>query len=167
MKKIVAALLSLVAGSTALLCPQAAKADQVVDCHPITENQASRNSADNARAYAYGYREGEQSFRDGVPYKPRTAGGEFARGFEDGYFNRPYASQGDVGSNTFVQSTTQDCNQDRDYSVAPPSTVIYTPYVVAPPAVIYSAPYIYPNPIIDLNFGFGRRYYGWGRYGRW
>ena len=165
MKKIVAAaLLSLVTGSTSLLFPQAAKADRVIYCHPVTDNRVIKDSADHPHAYADGYREGEQSARNREAYKPRTAGGEFARGFEDGYFNRPYTAQEDVVPNRIVQHTTQDCNEDGYYTVAPPPAVIYNPYLVAPPpAVIYTAPY----PLIDFSFGFGRRYYGWGRHGRW
>ena len=94
MKKVLsAALLSLVTVSTPLLYPQAVKADEVIYCHPVTSDRVSQNSADHPHAYADGYREGEQSARNREAYKPRTAGGEFARGFEDGYFNRPYTGQ--------------------------------------------------------------------------
>ena len=176
MKKIVATLLSLVTGSTFLLFPRTAKADRVIYCHPVTDNRVLQDSVARQHAYADGFRQGEQSARNREAYKPQAAGGEFARGFEDGYFNRPYAGQEDVVPSRVVQSTTQDCNEDGYYTVAPPPTVIYDPYVVAyPPAVIYSAPYYsapYNYPIIDFNFGFGRRYFGrgyhrWGRYGRW
>ena len=159
MKKIVvSALLSLIAGSTSLLFPQAAKADRVAYCYPVTENRVLKESAANhPHAYADGYREGEQSARNGELYKPRTAGGEFARGFEDGYFNRPYTGQENVAPKTVVQHTTQVCNDDGYYTVAPPPAYIYNPYI------IYGAPY----PVFDLNFGFGRGYHGWGHYRRW
>lgn len=122
---------SLIAGSTSLLFPQAAKADRVVYCHPITENRAIKESAvDQPHAYADGFREGEQSARNRVAYKPRTVGGEFARGFQDGYLNLPYAGQENVVPKTIVQHTTTVCNEDGYYTVAPPTTYIYNPYPI-------------------------------------
>lgn len=44
-------------------------------------------------AYADGYREGVVSKSKRENYLPRTAGGEFARGFEDGYFGRTPTGQ--------------------------------------------------------------------------
>ncbi|MEH2291977.1 hypothetical protein [Nostoc sp.] len=159
MKKIVfAAIFSLIAGSTSLLFPQAAKADRVVYCHPVTDNRVLKESApDHPHAYANGYREGEQSARNREAYKPRTAGGEFARGFQDGYLNLPYAGQENVVSKTIVQQTTQVCNEDGYYTVAPPPAYIYNPYA------IYGSPY----PTFGINFGFGRGGYRWGHYRRW
>jgi hypothetical protein len=96
MKKLVlAALLGLATVTTPLLSPQGVKADEVADGSYVTATQASQDSwaAYHPRAYADGFRQGQQSARDGKPYRPRTAGGEFARGFEDGYFNRPYTGQ--------------------------------------------------------------------------
>ncbi|MBN3952020.1 MAG: hypothetical protein HWQ38_38355 [Nostoc sp. NMS7] len=157
-KIVVAAIFSLIAGSTSLLFPQAAKADRVVYCHPVTENRVIKESAaDHPHAYADGYREGEQTARNRVAYKPRTAGGEFARGFEDGYFNLPYAGQSDVVPKTIVQQTTQVCNEDGYYTVAPPPAYIYNPYA------IYGSPY----PTFGINFGFGGGFHRWGHYGRW
>ena len=96
MKKIViAALLSLATVSTSLISPQAVKADEVLSRNYDTASQADEShwAADHPHAYADGFRQGEQSARDRKAYRPRTAGGEFARGFEDGYFNRPYTGQ--------------------------------------------------------------------------
>jgi len=161
-KKIVSiALLSLTTVSIPLLFSQAAKADQEIYCHPATGNQVSKNSVDSLHAYADGYREGEQSFRDGVAYKPRTEGGEFARGFEDGYFNRSYNGQ------TIEQSITQKCDESGSNVVTSPSVIYYYPYVVAPPTI-----YNYPYPVIDFDFGFGGWHHGWGHHrwgyrGRW
>gem|GEM_PF-1135296 len=159
MKKIVvAALFSFIAGSTSLLFPQAAKADPVVSCYPVTENRVLKESAANhPHAYADGYREGEQSARNREAYQPRTAGGEFARGFEDGYFNRPYTGQENVVPKTIVQRTTQVCHEDAYYPAPPPPAYVYNPYV------IYGSPY----PVFDLDFGFGRGFYRGGHYGRW
>ena len=96
MKKLVlAALLGLATVSTSLISPQAVKADEVTSGNYVTGSQAAKDywAADHPNAYADGFRQGEQSARDGKAYRPRTAGGEFARGFEDGYFNRPYTGQ--------------------------------------------------------------------------
>jgi hypothetical protein len=157
-KTVVAAIFSLIAGSTSLLFTQAAKADSIVYCHPVTNNKVIQESvADRSHAYADGYREGEQSARNRVAYKPRTVGGEFARGFEDGYFNLPYSGQETVVPKTIVQHTTQVCNEDGYYTVAPPPTYIYNPYA------IYGPPY----PTFGINFGFGSGFYGGRHYGRW
>jgi hypothetical protein len=99
MKKLVlAALLGIATVSTSLISLQAVRADEVIDGNYVNSSQVSKNykdyyAANHPRAYTDGYRQGQQSFRDGETYKPRTAGGEFARGFEDGYFNRPYTGQ--------------------------------------------------------------------------
>lgn len=153
MKKIAAALLSLVAVSTSLLYPQVAKANRVIYCADLAEDETVTYSADHPHAYADGYREGEQSARNKEAYKPRTVGGEFARGFEDGYYNRRYAGQKQVVLN-------RDCYGGGYYT--------QYPYLVAPP-LFYDYPRSYFYPSIDLNFGFGGfgRHRGWGHYGRW
>ena len=95
MKKLVLAALLGLATVSASVSPQAVKADVVVNGNYVTGIQAAQNpwAADHPHAYADGFRQGQQSFRKGKAYKPRTAGGEFARGFEDGYFNRPFTGQ--------------------------------------------------------------------------
>jgi hypothetical protein len=149
MKKVlVSTLFSLAAISTSLLSPQAAKAATVVYCNSGIYSQS--DAADHSQAYADGYRQGQQSFREGQAYQPRTVGGDFGRGFEDGYFNRPYTGQ------QVVVANTPGC-------IAPPPTVVYGyPYVVAPPPV---AVYNNPEPFVDFGIGlnFGRGY--WGHYG--
>jgi hypothetical protein len=149
-KTVVAALFSLIAGSTSLLFPQAAKADSVVYCHPVTNNKVIQESvADRSHAYADGYREGEQSARNKQAYQPQTTRGEFARGFHDGYFNLPYNGQENVVPKIVVQQTTQVCNEDGYYSVAPPPAYVYNPYFIYRP----------PHPTFDINFGLGRGFY--------
>lgn len=165
-KIVVAAIFSLIAASTSLLFPQAAKADRVVYCHPVTDNRVLKESAaDHPYAYANGFREGEQSARNREVYKPRTAGGEFARGFQDGYLNLPYAGQENVVPRTIVQHTTTVCNEDGYYTVAPSPAYIYNPYPI----------YVSPYPTYGINFGFGRGFHfgfgggfhGWGHHRRW
>ncbi|MBV8882813.1 MAG: hypothetical protein JO235_02255 [Chroococcidiopsidaceae cyanobacterium CP_BM_RX_35] len=134
MKKLVlCAVLGLATVSTCLLSSRAAKADVVINGDYVNSTQAINNSwaADHPDAYAQGYRQGEQSDREGKPYQPRTAGGEFARGFEDGYFNRPYTGQKVV-------------------TLTPPVIYNYPPVV-----------YNYPNPAINFDFGFGGWHHKW------
>lgn len=177
MKKIVSpALLSLFTVATSLLSPQVAKADRVLYCNPVTSNQLSSNSVNRSNAYANGYREGQQKARDREAYKPRTEGGEFARGFEDGYFNLRYTGQVYVPDKS-EQSTTQRCNESSSSVIVTPPTVIYSPYpYYGYPYPYYGYPYYnYPSTFLNFNFGFGGwgRYgygwghRGWGRYGRW
>jgi len=75
MKKLFfAALLGLATVSASLLAPQTAKADRVIDGNHVTSsNQVAKNywAADHPHAYADGYRQGEQSFRNREAYKPR------------------------------------------------------------------------------------------------
>ncbi|MDZ7965147.1 MAG: hypothetical protein RM368_09240 [Nostoc sp. DedSLP03] len=165
MKKIVvAAIFSLIAGSTSLLFPQAAKADRVVYCRPVIDNRVLNSAANHPNAYTNGFREGQQSARNREAYKPRTVGGEFARGFQDGYLNLPYAGQENVVPRTIVQHTTQICDDD-GYTVAPSPVYIYNPYPI----------YVSPYPTYGINFGFGRGFHfgfgggfhGWGHHRRW
>lgn len=66
--------------------------------------------ADHPKAYEDGYRQGRQSARKSEDYRPRTAGGEFSRGFEDGYYNRPFTGQKYVIPNRVEHYTTQNYN---------------------------------------------------------
>jgi hypothetical protein len=54
---------------------------------------SGRSDAYHPQAYDDGYREGINSKAKKETYQPRTAGGEFARGVEDGYFGRPNTGQ--------------------------------------------------------------------------
>jgi len=82
-----AALLSIATAPPLLLFNQPAQAQRVNYCYPSSQNNGAGN---HQNAYADGYREGQQSARDRESYRPRTAGGDFDRGFYDGYYNRPY-----------------------------------------------------------------------------
>jgi hypothetical protein len=63
-------------------------------CRSDREEIASATSdAYHAHAYTDGYREGIAARAKRETYKARTAGGEFARGFEDGYFGRRNTGQ--------------------------------------------------------------------------
>lgn len=109
MKKIIiASLLTLATTTGFLLNNEAAEADHgryyryhrypryresISYCYPVTQWQVDEDPAYHPQAYADGYRQGQQSSRKGNAYKSRTAGGEFARGFDDGYYGREFKGQ--------------------------------------------------------------------------
>lgn len=63
------------------------------ECYPVTEPYVSEDAANHPGAYSDGYRQGTASAQKGELFKPRTAGGEFARGFRDGYYGERFANQ--------------------------------------------------------------------------
>ncbi len=94
MKRLVAAtLLTLVSIPVSLLFAPQAKAELYEACYQVPQRLVIRNRADHPAAYEDGYSEGRQNAEKGKPYKRRTAGGEFARGFEDGYYGRAFTGQ--------------------------------------------------------------------------
>ncbi|WP_310481356.1 hypothetical protein [Chamaesiphon sp. VAR_48_metabat_403] len=63
-------------------------------CKPSRQEiYVSKSDAYHADAYSDGYREGTASKAKRETYQARSAGGEFARGFEDGYFGRRNTGQ--------------------------------------------------------------------------
>ena len=86
---------------TSLFFTQPARAGLDGDyCYPVAHIYQS--AADHPGAYKDGYVQGRQSASKRESYKPRTAGGEFAQGFEDGYYGRSFA-----GQKHFVPDTVQ------------------------------------------------------------
>jgi hypothetical protein len=79
-------------------------------CYPVTEPRISRDPAYHPRAYADGYRQGRTSARKGEVYKPRTAGGEFARGFEDGYHGEEFSNQKQIVPDRIDYETVTKCS---------------------------------------------------------
>ena len=71
------------------------RTDLDVTCQSERQETESidRSDAYHAQAYNDGYREGIASKAKRETYQARTAGGEFARGFEDGYFGRANSGQ--------------------------------------------------------------------------
>ena len=111
MRRIVAVtVLALTAVPGSFLFAQSANADTYSVCYPVTQQQVSQDAADHPSAYRDGYREGRESARDGDAYRPRSAGGEFARGYEDGYYGRRFAGQQYVIPNRVDYYTAQQCN---------------------------------------------------------
>lgn len=103
-------LLSLTAGSASILFMPPAQAETYTVCSPVTSQNIIQNPADHQGAYADGYSEGRQSAREGEAYKPRSAGGEFARGFEDGYYGRHFTGQEYAVRDKVEYYTSQQCN---------------------------------------------------------
>jgi hypothetical protein len=63
-------------------------------CKPdLQEIFVAKSDAYHANAYSDGYQEGTASKAKSETYQARSAGGEFARGFEDGYFGRRNTGQ--------------------------------------------------------------------------
>lgn len=68
--------------------------DMEATCKPERQElYVAKSAAYHAEAYSDGYREGSASKAKSETYRARTAGGEFARGFEDGYFGRRNTGQ--------------------------------------------------------------------------
>jgi hypothetical protein len=80
----------------------------VDSCYPVAERYQN-SAADHPGAYRDGYTQGRESARKGESFKPRTAGGEFARGFEDGYFGRAFTGQKVVVPDTVQYYASGDC----------------------------------------------------------
>jgi len=73
--------------------PLPALAGQYQHCYPVTQYRMVRDPGYHPQAYEDGYREGVNAIQQGEQYEPRSSGGEFARGFDDGYYGRPRAEQ--------------------------------------------------------------------------
>lgn len=111
MKRLVAAtLLTLAVLPVSLIFAPQAQATIYDDCDLVPQVRIHRNPADHPDAYADGYSEGRQSIRKKEPYKPRTAGGEFARGFEDGYYGRSFTGQKYAVRDRVQYYTSQECD---------------------------------------------------------
>jgi hypothetical protein len=125
MKKIILTLLSLTTASAFLLSSQPAEAHRYRHpyyrnyyrkvypkryCYPITRWYVDQDPAYHPRAYSDGYRQGRASAKRGDSFKERTAGGEFARGFEDGFYGREFQGQKHIVANVYQPFTTSECN---------------------------------------------------------
>ncbi|NJL61793.1 MAG: hypothetical protein HC903_08155 [Methylacidiphilales bacterium] len=79
-------------------------------CQPVTQWLLDQDPAYHPRAYSDGYRQGRESAKRGNKYKARTAGGEFARGFDDGYYGREFSGQKHIIANAYQPFITSECN---------------------------------------------------------
>lgn len=89
-----------------------ANAGRIQYCYPVEKSQTLRDPGSHPQAYDDGYREGAAAAREKKPFEPRSAGGEFARGFEDGYYGRTYGGQQNVVPD---RTDTYITNQCRTY----------------------------------------------------
>jgi hypothetical protein len=74
-------------------------------CYPSTQWNVRENAAYHPQAYADGYSQGQRSAEEGNKYERRTAGGEFARGFKDGYYGKEFAGQKIVVPDRYVPTS--------------------------------------------------------------
>ena len=84
-------------------------AGQIQYCYPVEKSRTLQDPGSHPKAYDDGYREGAATARDKKPFEPRSAGGEFARGFEDGYYGRTYGGQQNVVPDRTDTYTTSQC----------------------------------------------------------
>jgi hypothetical protein len=108
-----ATLLTLAIAPTFLFFCSVASADdnkpkRTTVCRPVQQVRVVEDAADHPGAYKDGYREGQESARKKEAYKLRSVGGEFARGFEDGYNGRSFTGQRyEVADRLETYSTSQ------------------------------------------------------------
>jgi hypothetical protein len=79
-------------------------------CYPVTQWLINQDPGYHPRAYSDGYRQGRESAKNRETYKPRTAGGEFSRGFEDGYYDKEFSGQKHIVANAYQPYTTSQCD---------------------------------------------------------
>ena len=86
-----------------------AEAGQYQHCYPVQKTRTVEDAGYHPNAYDNGYREGAESSRKQQPYQPRTAAGEFSRGFDDGYYGRLYTGQKNTVPNRTETYETSQC----------------------------------------------------------
>ena len=151
MKRFVATTVVLSSAPVYFLFTSVASASEVVTvCKPVTSTNVVKDAAAHAGAYEDGFGEGRLSASRGETYKPRSVGGEFARGFEDGYFGRRFTGQEYVIRDRVQSYTTQQCQsvQTNNTNVNPQVSPAYTaqPYVNPQVNPAYPAqPYVNPQ----------------------
>jgi hypothetical protein len=79
-------------------------------CYPVTRWFVDQDPGYHPRAYSDGYRQGRESANNRETYKPRTAGGEFSRGFDDGYYGKEFSGQKHIVVNAYQPYTTNQCD---------------------------------------------------------
>ena len=85
------------------------QAAQYQYCFNVKKSRTIRDAANHPTAYNDGYREGIQSAKNGDKYEPRSVGGEFARGFDDGYYGRTVTGQQYTVQDSQESYTGQEC----------------------------------------------------------
>ncbi|MBE9126577.1 MULTISPECIES: hypothetical protein [unclassified Coleofasciculus] len=111
MKRIVSAsLMTLATAPALLLIAPAARSETYTYCYPVEQVRMIKDPGSHPTAYDDGYREGAEMARRGETYEPRTAGGEFSRGYDDGYYGRSYTGQRNTVPNRRETYSTSQCN---------------------------------------------------------
>lgn len=100
---------TLITASTIIVVASAAQAGQYNFCYPVKKSRIIQDPGFHPNAYDDGYREGAETARKKEPYEPRTAGGEFSRGFDDGYYGRTYTTQQNTVPDRREFYTTNQC----------------------------------------------------------
>jgi hypothetical protein len=133
MKRIVAATLLTLSTAPAylMIALPASASEKVTVCNPVSTTNIIRNPADHSGAYEDGYSEGRRSASKGEAYQPRTVGGEFGRGFEDGYFGNRFTGQEYAVRDRVEHYTTQQC--DTFYTDNPNPTPVVRPFYTGNP----------------------------------
>ncbi len=133
MKRIVAATLLTLSTAPAylMITLPASASEKVTVCNPVSTTNIIRNPADHSGAYEDGYSEGRRSASKGEAYQPRTVGGEFGRGFEDGYFGNRFTGQEYAVRDRVEHYTTQQC--DTFYTDNPNPTPVVRPVYTGNP----------------------------------
>ena len=70
----------------------------------FSHNEVKHDNANHPNAYTDGYREGKMNAQKGEKYVARTGGGEFSRGFDDGYYGKNSTGQ---DANATVNDTAE------------------------------------------------------------
>ncbi len=145
MKRLVATIVVLSSAPVYFLFTPVASASEVVTvCQPVTSTNIVRDAAAHAGAYQDGFGEGRLSASRGEIYKPRSVGGEFARGFEDGYLGRRFTGQEYAVRDQVQSYTTQQCQtvQTDNTNVNPRVSPAYPtrPYVTQQVSPGYPTP---------------------------
>lgn len=101
--------LGLVNSFSIIFLALSAQAGQYQHCYPIQKTRTVEDPGYHPNAYDNGYREGAESSRKLESYQPRTAAGEFSRGFDDGYYGRLYTGQKNTVPNRQETYETSQC----------------------------------------------------------
>jgi hypothetical protein len=156
MKRLVASIVVLSSTPVYFLFTPLASASEVVTvCKPVTTTNIVKNAAAHPAAYENGFAEGRLSASRGETYKPRSVGGEFARGFEDGYNGRRFTGQEYAVRDQVQTYTTQQCQnvQTNNPNVNPQVIPNYqTPPNVNPQVIPNYQTFPNVNPQVIPNY---------------
>lgn len=86
-----------------------AQASERQQCYYPKQYQTFRAPGYHPNAYDDGYREGTETARRGEAYQPRSSGGEFGRGFQEGYYHQPYTGQRNIVRDRRQAYATMQC----------------------------------------------------------